>query len=78
MASMAQEVSFDRKLDQLARVAVEVGLGLQRGQELVMTASLDAVPLARRIIEHAYRAGASLVTGEPVPGVRRVKELTCR
>ncbi len=59
---MAQEVSFDRKLDQLARVAVEVGLGLQRGQELVMTASLDAVPLARRIIEHAYRAGASLVT----------------
>lgn len=27
-----------------------------------MTASLDCVPLARRITEHAYRAGASLVT----------------
>jgi aminopeptidase len=27
-----------------------------------MTASLDAVPLVRRITEHAYRAGASLVT----------------
>ena len=27
-----------------------------------MTAPLDAVPLARRITEHAYRAGASLVT----------------
>ncbi|MBN9028039.1 MAG: aminopeptidase, partial [Rhizobiales bacterium] len=38
------------------------GLGLQPGQELVMTASLDALPLVRRITEHAYKAGASLVT----------------
>jgi aminopeptidase len=62
MASLAQELSFEQKLDQLARVAIEVGLGLARGQELVMTAPLDAVPLARRITEQAYRAGASLVT----------------
>jgi len=62
MASVAQEVTFEQKLDRLARIAIEVGLGLQRGQELVMTASLDAVGLARRITEHAYRAGASLVT----------------
>ncbi len=62
MATVAQEISFEQKLDQLARIAVEVGLGLQRGQELVMTASLEAVPLTRRITEHAYRAGASLVT----------------
>jgi aminopeptidase len=46
----------------LAEVAVKVGLGLRAGQELVMTASLDALPLARRITEQAYRAGASLVT----------------
>ena len=62
MATLAQELSFEQKLDQLARVAIEVGLGLARGQELVMTAPLDAVPLARRITEQAYRAGASLVT----------------
>ena len=49
-------------LDLLADVAVNVGLGLQPGQELVMTASIDALPLARRITEHAYRAGATLVT----------------
>jgi aminopeptidase len=49
-------------LDLLAHVAVTVGLGLQPGQELVMTASLDSLALARRITEHAYRAGASLVT----------------
>lgn len=50
------------RLDRLAEVAVRVGLGLRRGQELVMTAPLDAVPLARRITEHAYRAGACTVT----------------
>ncbi len=54
--------TFDEKLDKLAEVAVRVGLGLRPGQELVMTASLDSVALARRITEHAYRAGASLVT----------------
>src|SRR5579863_9480656 len=62
MATVAQEISFAQKLDQLARVAVRVGLGIVPGQELVMTAPLDAVPLARRITEQAYRAGASLVT----------------
>ena len=62
MATLAQELTFEQKLDQLARVAIEVGLGLKPGQELLMTASLDAVPLARRITEHAYRTGASLVT----------------
>jgi aminopeptidase len=49
-------------LDQLASVAINVGLGLKPSQELVMTASVDTLPLARRITEQAYRAGASLVT----------------
>jgi aminopeptidase len=49
-------------LSLLADVAVNVGLGLKPGQELVMTASIDSLPLARRITEQAYRAGASLVT----------------
>ena len=50
------------KLDLFAQVAVNVGLGLKAGQELVMTASTDSLALARSITEHAYRAGASLVT----------------
>ena len=53
---------FEQKLDRLAQIAVHSGLGLAPGQELVMTASIDALPLARRITEHAYKAGASLVT----------------
>ena len=61
-AVKAEERTHEQKLDLLAEVAVRVGLGLRAGQELVMTASLDALPLARRITEQAYRAGASLVT----------------
>jgi aminopeptidase len=55
-------LTHEQKLDRLAEVAIRVGLGLRRGQELVMTATLDTVPLVRRITEHAYRAGATLVT----------------
>ena len=52
----------DTRLDRLAAVAVQVGLGLAPGQELVLTAPLEAAPLVRRITEHAYKAGAKLVT----------------
>src|SRR6201996_7835434 len=55
-------LTFEQKLDRLAQVAVNAGLGLERGQELVMTATLDALPLAHLITEQAYKAGASLVT----------------
>jgi aminopeptidase len=55
-------LSFEQKLDRLAEVAVRVGLGLRPGQELVLTAPTDALPLVRRITRHAYRAGAKLVT----------------
>jgi aminopeptidase len=58
----AQSPEFQKNLDRLAEVAIHAGLGLALGQELVMTATLDAVPLSRRIIEHAYKAGASVVT----------------
>src|SRR6202034_2389287 len=61
--SMEQAQSVqEQRLDKLAAVAVTVGLGLKAGEELVMTGSLDSVDLARLITEHAYRAGASLVT----------------
>lgn len=53
---------FEKNLDRLAEVAVRAGLGLAPGQELVMTATLDSIVLVRRITEHAYKAGASLVT----------------
>jgi aminopeptidase len=60
--SPAQTADFEKKIDRLGEVAIRAGLGLAPGQQLVMTATLDAVPLVRRITEHAYKAGASLVT----------------
>src|SRR5271170_4842694 len=50
------------KLDRLAEVAVKVGLRLREGQDLLLTAPAVALPLVRRIAEHAYKAGAGLVT----------------
>jgi aminopeptidase len=55
-------LSFEQKLDRLAEVAVKIGLGLRAGQELVMSAPVEALPLVRRITEQAYKAGALLVT----------------
>jgi aminopeptidase len=50
------------KLDRLAEVAIKVGLRLAPGQDLLLTAPTAALPLVRKIAEHAYRAGAGLVT----------------
>ena len=50
------------KLERLAETAVKVGLRLQPGQDLFLTAPVAALPLARAIVAEAYKAGAGLVT----------------
>jgi len=50
------------KLERLAEVAIKVGLRLKAGQDLLVTAPTAALPLLRKIAEHAYKAGAGLVT----------------
>ncbi len=55
-------LTFEQKLDRLALVAVRVGLNLQPDQEVVLTASIEQAVFARRVVEQAYRAGASIVT----------------
>src|SRR3979409_981913 len=50
------------KLDRLAEVAIKVGLALKPGQDLLLTAPSAAMPLVPKIAEHAYKAGAVLVT----------------
>ena len=51
-----------KKLQKLAEVAIQVGLGLKPGQDLFMTAPSSALPLARLIAAEAYKAGAGIVT----------------
>lgn len=58
------------RLDRLAAVAVNVGLGLQPGQDLLITAPVAALPLVRLIVKHAYEAGAGIVT--PILGDEQV------
>jgi aminopeptidase len=50
------------RLNRLAEVAVKVGLRLREGQDLLLTAPAGALPLVRKVAEHAYKAGAGLVT----------------
>jgi aminopeptidase len=51
-----------KKIDKLAQLAVDTGLGLRPGQDLILTAPVEALPLVKRIAVHAYKAGAGLVT----------------
>lgn len=51
-----------KKLEKLAEVAVKVGLGLQPGQDVYLTAPAFALPLVRLVAKAAYQAGAGLVT----------------
>ncbi|WP_426036446.1 aminopeptidase [Cypionkella sp. TWP1-2-1b2] len=50
------------KLSKLAEVAVNVGVALQPGQDLILTAPMAALPMVRLIAAAAYRAGAGVVT----------------
>jgi aminopeptidase len=49
-------------LDQYALLTVRSGLNITPGQQLVISAPIEAVALVRRITHHAYAAGAVLVT----------------
>ncbi len=49
-------------LDKYAELTVKSGLNIRKGQQVLITAPLEAVDLVRRITHHAYKAGASLVT----------------
>ena len=52
----------EEKIDKLANLAIKRGVGLQKGQDLSITAPLESLPLVRKIAEHAYKEGAHLVT----------------
>jgi aminopeptidase len=49
------------RLDDLARLALEVGANLEPGQDLLVLCQLEHAPLARAIAKHAYEGGARFV-----------------
>jgi aminopeptidase len=54
-------VSSEERLDRYARLAIEIGVNLQPGQDLMVEAHVEHAPLARRIARAAYAAGARYV-----------------
>ena len=50
------------KIDRLANLAINTGLSLKPGQDLLITSPVEALPLVRKIVVYAYKAGANLVT----------------
>jgi len=59
---MSKFIINEKKIDKLAYLAVKRGVGLQKGQNLLITAPLESLPLVRKITEHAYKEGAHIVT----------------
>lgn len=52
---------FEEKLENYARMAVAIGVGLQPGQRLLINAPIDAAPFVRLLAKAAYQRGARLV-----------------
>lgn len=50
------------ELDKLAELSIKTGVALQPGQDLLITAPLEAAPLVRRLTFHAYKQGCGIVT----------------
>lgn len=50
-----------KQLQQYAELAVKVGINVQPGQEVVITAPVDCADFARLTLEEAYKAGAKKV-----------------
>ncbi|MET3698649.1 aminopeptidase [Bacillus oleivorans] len=53
--------TFQQQLEKYAELAVKVGVNVQKGQTLVVTATFDALEFVREVAKKAYEAGAKHV-----------------
>ena len=54
-------MSFEQTLEKYAALAVNVGVNIQPGQTLSISAPLEAVQFVRLVTEKAYKSGAKHV-----------------
>lgn len=52
---------FDQKLDRYAELVVKIGVSLQEGQSLFVSAPIQAAEFTRKVVKHAYQNGAKRV-----------------
>lgn len=55
-------MTFDDQLSRFAALCVTAGVDLREGQELIVSAPIEAQPFVGHVAATAYRAGAPLVT----------------
>ncbi len=60
-AAVPDSPKIDERLEQYARLTVQIGLNLQPGQNLCVNALIEHAPFARAIARQAYEAGAAYV-----------------
>ncbi|MDO5717590.1 MAG: aminopeptidase [Tissierellia bacterium] len=54
--------SFDQKLNDYAKLIVEIGINVQEGRPIALSAPVDSADFARKLVENAYKKGASDVS----------------
>src|SRR3954467_12043035 len=52
------------EIEDYARLVVQVGVDVQRGQDVIVHAEIDHPPFARAVVAEAYRAGARAVEAD--------------
>ncbi|GGH81821.1 aminopeptidase [Pullulanibacillus pueri] len=53
---------FEEKLDRYAEITVKIGVNIQKGQTLLISAPLEAVEFVKRVMKHAYDNGCKRVS----------------
>jgi len=61
MTISGQQLNLEQQLDKYAELIVRTGVNVQPGQDVFVTAVIEAASLVRRVAKHAYAAGASNV-----------------
>ena len=49
-------------LKKLAKLSILRGVNLQKGQDLIISAPIESLPLVRLIVDEAYKAGGNMIT----------------
>ncbi|MBR4571066.1 MAG: aminopeptidase [Candidatus Riflebacteria bacterium] len=65
-------MSFESKIEKFAELTVKTGLNIQKGQLVIINASVEHVPQIRTFVEAAYNAGAGEVIvnwADPICGL---------
>src|SRR3954465_8279089 len=52
------------EIEDYARLVVQVGVDVQRGQDVIGPAEIDHPPFVRAVVAEAYRAGARVVDAD--------------